>query len=508
MIDLDDKIETLKRIIKEEWEKSNTPGLAVGILSNGELVDSLCFGYANLEAQDKVDEDTVFMWGSITKPFTTVSLMQQYEKGKFKLDDPVNKYLPNDHGKIQVKKGWPEVTFRHLLTHNSGIGELRRFKDIFKHGFRLLSYDNEPVPPLSSLHRLALPTTAPAGQKYAYSNIGYSLLGYIVELLSGERFRDYIVNHIFDPLGMKNSDMIRSKRVKGKEAKGYKYKKGEHEKAKRWNNIIKPSGALLSNINDMVKFAKMLNNRGSLNDVQILKEETVELMWKPHYASHEAFKDHYYMGFDFFIYNMNGHRVIEHTGGIGGFTAVFTLLPDEDIAFTICANLHEALSKRVTRKIRNRFLKVLTEIPKDPDKVIDEDLIPKKEYWPMITGYYGGYPGWLSNTRIYLEGGDFKVSEKRGKLYLSSLYGDLRKKKRLYPTTHPLVYQFKQESDSGDIFPTTRVGFTINEEKDDVKEIGIHFLKMRKMSFYATMRFKLYFWIVLVIIIVLLGILL
>ncbi len=261
-------------------------------------------------------------------------------------------------------------------------------------------------------------------------------------------------------------------------------------------------------MSDMVRFANCLINKGEYGGERILSKETAELMWEPHYFAHEDFKDHYYMGFDFFIYNMNGIRVIEHTGGIGGFTSVFTILPDLNMAFIIVANLHEALKKRVTRKIRNRFLKLLTNIPTEADDFIDYSLIPEKKYWPMIKGYYTSYPGWLSSTRVYLEGGDFKIMEKNNSLWLSTFYGERKGGVKLYPTKSPLVYQYKQESDAGDIFPTTRVGFTLNGEGTKAIEMAIHYTKLQKVSFSQTMRFKVYSWIVLLLIVILLIVLL
>ena len=151
-------LQKMEKIVEEEWDKTNSPGLAVGIVKDGKLVQSHCLGNANVEKKQEITEDTVFMFGSITKPFTTVAAMQQYEQGKFQLDDSINKYLPDDHGKIIVKKGWPEVTFRDLLTHTSGIGELRMGRDIFTRGYKLITYDDTPTKPLREFHKLPLPS--------------------------------------------------------------------------------------------------------------------------------------------------------------------------------------------------------------------------------------------------------------------------------------------------------------------------------------------------------------
>ena len=108
-----------------------------------------------------------------------------------------------------------------------------------------------PAPPLEEFHKLDIYTTAPAGQKFSYSNIGFSLLGYMVTVFSGKSFQDYLIEHIFNPLGMDHSDIYRTNRILDHEAIGYHSKKGKIIPMRRWNNIITPSGALVSSLKDM-----------------------------------------------------------------------------------------------------------------------------------------------------------------------------------------------------------------------------------------------------------------
>ncbi|MGV9172222.1 MAG: serine hydrolase domain-containing protein [Promethearchaeia archaeon] len=475
-------LQRIKKIIKEEREKFTPPGLAVGIFNQEKFIFGKGYGYYDVEKSIPVDLDTAFMIGSITKLFTTVGFMQQWEKGKIKLDDKVNEYLPK--GKIITKQGWPDVTFKHLLTHTSGIGELRKITDLFKSGFRLITYDDEPIPPLSSLHDLPVYPASPAGKKWAYSNIGVSLLGYVIEQLSGKSFRNYIIEHILDPLGMQNTDLIRSKRIKPKEAIGYISKRGRYERATRWNNIIKPSGSIVSTVNDMRKFGQMCLQKGEFNGTRLLKPETIDLIWSPHYYSHQKIKDRYAMGFIFRLYNGTKYRIVGHTGGLKGFSATFTLIPENNIGFFTCCNLEQGLFNRITKRLRNRFIKVFTDMNPSYNSENKAD----KTYWPQIKGYYKGYPGFLTNTRIYTEGIEFKVAEKDDLLYFSSLIKKDKFSGYLYPTEDPLVYEMPNEREE-DIYFETKYVFRKNDE-GNVVELDRKFEKLRKVNFYQTVRFK------------------
>ncbi len=485
MTDICSILPSIELAIKEELAASNTPGLGVGLVHDGALVFGKGYGLARVDEQAPVSLDTVFKWGSISKPFTCIAFFQLWEKGMVHLDDKVNDYLKN--GWIRKKhETWPDITFKHLLTHTSGIGEARRFTDIFYPGFRLLTYDNKPVPPMSTFHELPQYAQSPAGQKYAYSNIGGSILGYVIELVSGESFQDYMVHHVLEPLGMHNSDFDRSERVNHALAAGYKYKKGMLVPAKPWNNIIKPSGGLHASLEDMSKFVACMLNKGELNGTRLLKRDTVELIWKPHYWAHESFKETNSIGFIFRVGRLNERRVVWHTGGLSGFTSTMDLFPDENTGLYLVANLSETLHHRITLRLRHRLLKLLTNAKQTLVPTIDGN----KAYWKDIKGYYGPYPGWLANTRTILDGVDFKISEKEDHLVFSSLFGENQKGIKLNPTNDPLVYQYPAgETDYADYM--VKLGVTLNKD-GVVSSIGMDLHEYRKNRFLNTARFKIY----------------
>ncbi len=487
--------ERVEKIVTEELELSHAPGFAIGIVKDDQLVLGKGYGFARIDEALPVQTDTVFQLASLSKMFTCIGLMQQWEQGKFELDDPVNKYLP--HGKVVVKKpSWPEVTFHHLMTHTSGIGELRRAADVIKKGFRILQYDYNPTPPLSSVHDLNVYPSAPAGQKYAYSNVAVSLLGYLTEIFSGKTFREYMVDHILDPLGMSRSDFAFTDRVMPHLAHGYKYnkKKDVLYKPRVWNNIIKPSGALCSTIEDMAKFARCLLAGGAYSGGRIVKPETFEKIITPQYWAHEQFKDRCAMGYIYWIYrDGEGNPLICHTGGISGFTSFFSFIPARQVAFFGVANLGEGLKKRVTLRVRNRLAKLFGEI-------VPPEIRPVPAHgvdWTDLKGSYGSYPGWLSSTRVLLEGINFKIKPKKDHLVLTSPFGTYSPGKDLFPTSHPDVFEYPVEEADG-IYYSEWIGFTRGED-GRVVEMARGFDKLRRLKVHQTFMFKIYTTISMVI---------
>jgi CubicO group peptidase (beta-lactamase class C family) len=485
-MNLERKLSDIESIIYRVYQERKPPGLTFGLFDKQGLILEKSLGYANLETQLKVNKNTSFMVGSITKLLTVIAFMQNYEKGLIDLDDPVNNYLPK--GKIVTKNAWPEVRFRHILTHTSGIGELRSIYDIFKKGFRLLTYDDEEIPPLNSFHELPVKPASPAGAKYAYSNVAVSILGYVIEQLNGISFRQYILENILQPLDMVRSDLIRTEVIKENEAIGYKLKtRNKYKRAKRWNNIIKPSGALLSSLNDMVKFGQMNLNKGKFGTNQILKPKTFELMWSPHYYAHDKIMERNSIGFIYRLHNLNGHFIVEHTGGVNGFNTAFVCLPENNLGFFTSCNLNEGMYNRTTLKLRNEILKLLTDISKEHPKTFPQ---PNKSHWSQIKGYYGGYPGFLTNTRIITAGIEFKITEKKEKLHFSGLIGKQKKGILLHSTEDPFVYiEYNKKDES--IYYSTKYIF---DTDDDGTVIGLsrEFDRFRKLNLLQTFRFKIY----------------
>ena len=472
--------------------KSRIPGLAVGIVVDGKLAYFKGEGFANVEKKVPISQKTVFRMASVSKIFTTIGIMQLCEQGKFQLDDPVNKFL--QAGSVGKKKDdWPDVTFRHLLSHQAGFGELLHKTDVLKGpwGFGLnIAYPKE-IPPLSYLHDRTMVPDAPAGLKNAYSNYGFSLLGYLIEQISGMEFVEYIRHHILNPLGMSLSDFVQTDAIKEQEAQGYVVLGRKLRHAKYWQSIIKPAGNLYSNVEDMVNFAQMLMNGGQRNGSQILKPETLNICWEPQYYSHEVFKDEYALGLAFHLYNFKGHQIIEHNGATSGFHTCFTVVPRENIAVIVLSNLDQIFRTDQTMRIKNSILHhVLDLLPTSPKSIESKMIIKYTEAeLEKYRGYYAPYPGILSNTRVMQAGADFKITPTEQGIQLKSLYGPYRKAVQFFPTEKPHVFHRPLKPGSS-ILTDQKIAFELDEE-DVVSHYGLGFFRLRKRKFSQTLRFNL-----------------
>jgi CubicO group peptidase (beta-lactamase class C family) len=203
-------------------------GLAVGVVRGGRLECFAGRGLADIASRSPVTEDTVFRIGSVTKTFTAVAMLQLWEQGLVDLDAPANDYL-RAYRLVPGRPGFRPATVRQLLTHTAGIPEVVHVTDLLHPGWgpfggrpALHSVKaGEPMPPLAEYYRGGLRLVVEPGTAFAYSNHGFATLGQIVEDVSGMPLARYLREHVFDPLGMADTDLVRSGLVTSRLATGY-----------------------------------------------------------------------------------------------------------------------------------------------------------------------------------------------------------------------------------------------------------------------------------------------
>ena len=190
-VDIDRVVAELEPEIHRTLLAGNIPSASIALTVGDRIVWTGAYGYSNLWARTPATPGTVYLIGSTFKAMSTIALLQQMEAGKFKLDDRVNDYLTDF--KIQGEDPSHPVTFRHLLTHTSGLPA-----DFG--GFPVWG-DTVP-PPLNEYLRKSLKVTKPPVTSVTYSNMAYTLVGYLVQKFSGVPYKQYIQEHIFTPLEM------------------------------------------------------------------------------------------------------------------------------------------------------------------------------------------------------------------------------------------------------------------------------------------------------------------
>lgn len=308
------------KLIQETY-KPGSPGAAVLVAKKGQVVYQKAFGMANLELDVPLKPEHVFRIGSITKQFTCAAIMQLMEQGKLTLQDDLTKFIPDYP--TQGKK----ITVEHLLTHTSGIKSYTDMKE----------WDDEVRRKDFSVSALIdyfknQPMDFEPGTKYEYNNSGYILLGFIIEKVSGQTYADYVTEHFFKPLGMKNSYYGDVAPVIKNRAAGY----GQAEVKGTYNNaaylsMTQPyaAGSLLSTVEDLYTWTKALHGG------KVVKPESLKKMTTP-YILPDGTSTHY--GYGLQMGNLLGSPTVEHGGGINGFLSDLVYLPGEDVCVAILTN--------------------------------------------------------------------------------------------------------------------------------------------------------------------------
>ncbi len=320
----------LDTIIVQQMEKHNIPNLTVSIVYGGEILVAKGFGYADYEAKIPVDpEQTLFRIGSTSKLFTWTAVMQLVEQGKLDLDKDINQYLDFEiPDRLETRRGQSKlepITIRHLMSHTPGFEDY--MSDVF-------SISEDSLIPLAQQVRENRPARVfPPGEVTAYSNYGTSLAGYIVELMSGVPFAQYIEENIFTPLGMTNSTFRQPppRGLADNMSKPYRYVNGVFREAK-FEFLSEPAGSMSSSALDMAKFMLAYLQGGQYKEARILEEETVQRMFAERFTQHPRLNG---MAHGFIKTTFNGLETFHHPGGTMLYDTGLYLIPDKDLGFFI-----------------------------------------------------------------------------------------------------------------------------------------------------------------------------
>ena len=275
-------------------------GLLSGVVTllwrNGEIAQVTTNGLANRETKTPMARDTIFRIASMTKPVTTVAALMLMEEGKLKLDDPITKWLPEFADMVVLKDAqgpveetYPsprDITVEDLMTHRSGLAYGFTSMGPIAHAHQkalgdVLNADMTPDEWMKALG--SLPLTYPPGERFHYSH-ATDVLGFLVGRIEGKPFREVVFERIFNPLGMVDTDFWIPPEKQGRAAVVYKLKEANDLEPVPFRAYQEPpaytggGGGLVSTVDDYLKFARMLLNKGELDGVRLLKPETVDLM--------------------------------------------------------------------------------------------------------------------------------------------------------------------------------------------------------------------------------------
>lgn len=327
---------TLDAEILGEMHRSQIAGISAAFVKDNRVVWANGYGWADLEKSRPVGPDTIYRIASISKTITATALMQLWELGLFRLDSDISSYL----GYPVRNPHYPDdkITFHMLLTHTSSILDSGGYAAAL----------SSPHPPL--LSELLVPGSEAyssltwgdyrPGTQFNYSNFGVGIIGALVEILSGERFDQYAINHIFGPLGMDASyvpaDIVNYEKIAilyktSGNSKFYPacdyYPEGQRPARRAYqyplgNYYIGPAGAVRANALDLAKFMLAHMNGGSYDGVRILRRDTVDLIQQIHWYGFGLEGLFRQMGLIFHITDtLAGRRLTGHAGEACGLVS-------------------------------------------------------------------------------------------------------------------------------------------------------------------------------------------
>lgn len=314
--------ETLADAVFNNVFKGNSPGASVLVAKDGKIIYQKGFGHADIGNKVPFTVDTKSRIGSITKQFTASAILKLQEEGKISVNDKLSKFIPD------FPRG-DEVTIHHLLTHTSGIQSYTGKVDFMNK----VLYEIKPEDLIEYFKND--PYNFNPGEKWMYNNSGYFLLGYIVSKISGMSFDDYLKKTFFEPLGMKNTGIHKSKEILENEAYGYSYENGKFQKATNWDmSWAGGAGALYSTVGDLYLWNEAIFNG------KVLSEESLKSAFTPVKLNDGTEPKDLGGGYGYgwLMMESRGLKVILHGGGLHGFNSDLTRYSDINATVVVLQN--------------------------------------------------------------------------------------------------------------------------------------------------------------------------
>jgi len=334
-IDVKQLEDRLRTEVHRAMLEGEIPSATVALVHGDRIIWTGAFGYSNIWARTPAVPETVYLIGSTFKTMSMYALLQQMEQGKFKLDDRVNDYLTEI--KIQGEDPSKPVTFRHLLTHTSGLpGDF---------GPHTVWGDSAPPPLIEYLSRSLkvrhLPLT-----KLEYSNMAYTLIAYLVENFSGVPFKRYIQENIFKPLEMEDTTFMPSGNIEERLAIPYVFNQKSKSQAPaiRLKANVWPAGIVYGTVIDQAHWLIANLNGGVFKNHRLISEESFKEVMTLQYDEFKGLISDGWLnettgyGLTWWISEHKGDKLFAHSGSVPGYTAFLVGNLGQKTGFAILTN--------------------------------------------------------------------------------------------------------------------------------------------------------------------------
>ena len=352
-------------------DRNGIPGLMLTLVKDDSLLFAGGLGVKDKAAEAPVDEHTLFRLGSITKSFVALGMLKLVEEGKISLDDEVKKLAPELDFENGFEPNHP-VLVKHLLSHTAGFDDMH-FNEIFNK----TDQPDYPLDKVVQLNKNTIKVRWQPGSRYAYSNPGWSMAGYLIEKVSGMKYDEYITQVILDPIGMEASNF-------NSVPKGDQYAKGYTDRGKEVPFLPiyhRPAGAFNSSASDIAKFLFFYLNNGSVDSAQVVSPSTIDLMERPLYTlTNRAGLP---VGYGIGNYTYDTRIPVQfhgHDGGIDGFVSSYGYSREHRMGFAISNNAGQGMGDMIN--LLKHFLSQGVAPPSIPVVPLD------KEAMAAFEGFY------------------------------------------------------------------------------------------------------------------------
>ena len=361
-----ERLERIRPVMQGYVDAGNLPGFLTVVARHGKIVHFETIGMRDVENNKPVEPDTIFRIYSMSKPITSVAVMMLYEEGRFQLGTPVSKFIPEfknmkvyNEDQTEILDAKKEITIKHLLMHTAGLtyGWGNKPVDALYKEAKIREPGSTLVDMVEKLGKI--PLVHEPGERWTYS-VSTDVLGYLVEVVSGMPFEEFLQTRLFKPLGMVDTAFSVPLEKVDRFAALYRHNRreglmkrvgGDAPLAKdKLSFFPSGGGGLVSTAADYMRFSQMLLNGGELDGVRILGKKTVELMRYPHHD------DWFGLGFAV-VTNKEPPNILESVGNFswgGAAATTFWIDPQEEL-----------IGLLMTQLLNNRFpfqqqFKVLT----------------------------------------------------------------------------------------------------------------------------------------------------
>ncbi|MHC5002525.1 MAG: serine hydrolase [Planctomycetota bacterium] len=319
------RLERLVNELEQRRVELHVPGMAVAVVSGDEVILSRGFGLADVDEQRPATDETLFAIGSTSKAITASLIGMLVDEGRMSWDASPRDYLP--FFRLGDADADGQVTIRDLLSHRSGVATMT-----------MLWYGNDVTSRevLEAYGRADL--LYPFRERFNYSNVSYLAAGLAAAEAGGASWEALVTERLLGPLGMASSNTsLAEARSDPRMAVGYRWLQDDQTlrvHPMRDVSVVGPAGSINSSARDMAQWVRLQLRRGEHDGHRLLSEAQHAETWK----RHVDIGDQEY-GLGWFLRDWRGRRMVDHSGGIDGFTAKVAMLPDEDLGFVILTNL-------------------------------------------------------------------------------------------------------------------------------------------------------------------------